>query len=69
MLVTNVGGLAATVPDKKVGYVVEGEPKDIADALVDFFTNSRAELMIENIKVEKKKFSWSKMTDAINSLF
>lgn len=69
MLVTNVGGLAEIVPDKKVGYVVGVEPIQIADAMVDFFTNQRAEKMIENIKIEKKKFLWSKMTEAIDGLF
>jgi len=69
MLVTNVGGLAVTVPDQKVGYVVDVEPKNIADALVDFYTNNRAEIMIENIKIEKQKFTWSRMTEAINGLF
>jgi glycosyltransferase involved in cell wall biosynthesis len=69
MLVTNVGGLAEIVPDGKVGYVVEVQPKQIADALVDFFANQRGEKMIENMKVEKQKFSWSRMTDAIDGLF
>ena len=41
----------------------------IADALVDFYTNKRGATMTENIKVEKQKFAWSRMTDAINGLF
>jgi len=69
MLVTNVGGLAEIVPNGKVGYVVDVNPKQIADALVDFFVNQRAEKMIENIKIEKQKFAWSRMTDAIDGLF
>jgi glycosyltransferase involved in cell wall biosynthesis len=69
MLVTNVGGLAEIVPDKKVGYVVNVEPIEIANALVDFYSNHRAEKMIENIKVEKQKFLWSRMTNSINELF
>ena len=69
MLVTNVGGLAEIVPNGKVGYVVGVEPKQIADALVDFFANQRGEKMIENIKIEKQKFAWSRMTDAIDGLF
>ena len=69
MLVTNVGGLAENIPNGKVGYVVGVEPLQIADAMVDFFTNQRAEKMIENIKVEKNKFLWSRMTDAIDGLF
>lgn len=69
ILVTNVGGLAETVPDGKVGYVVGVEPIQIANALVDFFSNQRGEKMIESIKIEKQKFLWSRMTDAINGLF
>jgi len=69
MLVTNVGGLSENIPNGKVGYVVGVEPLQIADAMVDFFKNQRAEKMIENIKVEKTKFLWSRMTDAIDGLF
>jgi len=69
MLVTNVGGLAETVPTGLVGYVVDVDVAQISNALVDFFENNRADTMIENIKIEKKKFSWSRMTQAIDSLF
>lgn len=69
MLVTNVGGLAEIIPDGKVGYVVDVDPKQIADALVDFYTQKRADNFIENIKVEKLKYEWSRMTEAIDNLF
>ena len=68
MLVTNVGGLAEIVPHGKVGYVVDVEPKQIADALVDFYQNQRADAFIGNIKTEKLKYEWSKMTAAICNL-
>jgi glycosyltransferase involved in cell wall biosynthesis len=68
MLVTKVGGLSKTVPNGIVGYVVDVDPKQIADALVDFFTNKRSKEFIENIKVEKQKYLWSKMTETINGL-
>ncbi len=68
MLVTQVGGLAEIVPHNKVGYVVDVNPKQIADALVDFFENKRAEEFIQNIRKEKTKYEWSKMTAAINDL-
>ncbi len=68
MLVTNVGGLAEIVPHGKVGYVVDVEPAQIADALVDFYENKRANEFIENIKTEKLKYAWSQMTEAINNL-
>ena len=66
MLVTDVGGLAEIVPHNKVGYVVDVKPKKIADALFDFYANNRADEFISNIKVEKKKYAWSRMTDTIN---
>jgi glycosyltransferase involved in cell wall biosynthesis len=69
MLVTNVGGLSEIVPNGIVGYVVGVDPKEIADAMVDFFSNNRSEKMIANIKIEKKKFLWSRMTSAIDGLF
>jgi len=69
ILVTNVGGLAEIVPHQKVGYVVEVNPQKIADAIIDFYTNNRSEEFINNIKVEKSKYSWSGMTSTINMLF
>lgn len=69
MLVTNVGGLDEIVPNGKVGYAVSPDPKSIADALVDFFSNNRMPLFEENIAEEKKKYSWSRMTATITSVF
>lgn len=68
MLVTNVGGLAEIIPNGKVGYVVDVNPKEIADALVDFFSNKRSEEFTKNIQTEKQKFAWSAMTKTILEL-
>jgi len=68
MLVTNVGGLAEIVPDGKVGYTVNPDEKDIANALVDFFEHQRQEDFTQNIIQEKEKYSWKRMTETINSL-
>lgn len=65
MLVTNVGGLAEIVPNGKVGYVVEPDSAQIADALVDFFENSRQDQFTEGILSEKKQYAWSNMTRSI----
>jgi glycosyltransferase involved in cell wall biosynthesis len=69
MLVTNVGGLKETVPHEKCGYVVQPEPEDIAKAIIDYFENNRKEAFTECVVMEKQKFSWSKMTDAITEVF
>jgi len=68
MLVTNVGGLAEIVPNGKVGYIVEPDEIEIADALIDFFVNKRFDSFKENILIEKEKYSWSRMTQTIGSL-
>jgi glycosyltransferase involved in cell wall biosynthesis len=69
MLVTNVGGLAEIIPDEKVGYVVEPNPKAIADKLVDYFENDRSNDFNSNLIEEKKKYAWSTMTKTINQLY
>jgi glycosyltransferase involved in cell wall biosynthesis len=69
MLVTDVGGLREIVPDGKCGYVVKPERGPIADAIVDFFDNSRKELFTEGVRLEKEKFSWDKMTKAIGEVY
>lgn len=68
MLVTNVGGLPEMIPHGKVGYVVEPNAKEIADALVDFYSNEREQEFVPNVREEKKKYSWGKMLDAIDEV-
>jgi D-inositol-3-phosphate glycosyltransferase len=68
MLVTNVGGLPEIVPHGKVGYVVEPTPKDIADAIVDFYKEHREFVMRDNIKIEKKKYTWAEMLNRISEV-
>ena len=69
MLVTNVGGLDEIVPNGKVGYAVDPNPKSIADALDDFFSNHRMPGFEAHIVEEKKKYSWTRMSETIMSVF
>ena len=66
MLVTHVGGLAEIVPNGKVGYVTDVDPKAIADALLDFCGQPTGHFAA-GIEEEKQKYAWSKMTAAIIS--
>ncbi len=67
MIVTNVGALASNVPHKKVGLVCEPNATDIANAIEEFFTlNYNA--FLDNIKEEKKKYSWDKLVKSILNL-
>ena len=65
MLVTNVGGLAEIVPHGKVGYVVNPNANDIADALVDFIDHKQESDFSAGIAEEKTKYTWDKMTAAL----
>jgi glycosyltransferase involved in cell wall biosynthesis len=67
MIVTNVGGLPDLVPHNKVGLVCEPNANAIADAMQQLMQTG-VEHFQSNIKEEKKKYSWSKMTTAIFTL-
>jgi len=65
ILVTNVGGLPEIVPHNKVGYVVDVDPKAISIAITDFYENDKEFEFTENVKEEKKKYSWINMANQI----
>ncbi len=68
MLVTRVGGLPEIVPDGKVGFVVEPDARQIADALVRFYTEDWEQRLTAGVREEKKKYLWNNMTEAIGNL-
>lgn len=68
MIVTDVGGLAEIVPDGKVGFVVEPVINDIAEAIQRFYIEKKEEEFSKNSAVEKLKYSWDKMVEAIEEL-
>ncbi|MCB9233018.1 MAG: glycosyltransferase [Bacteroidia bacterium] len=68
MMVTNVGGLPENVPDGKVGYVVERDPAEIAEAIVKFYTEDKFEEFSRNTVAERSKYSWEVFINAIQEL-
>ena len=68
MLVTNVGGLGEIVHHNKMGYAVEPDPTAIAQAVSDYFTNSRQDAFTRYLHKEKIKYSWDKLTKAFLTL-
>ncbi len=67
MLVTNVGGLPALVPDKKVGLVTEPDPAAIANGILQFYQLGE-DYFIPHLREEKKKYSWGRMVSSITQL-
>ena len=69
MIVTRVGGLPEIVPDGKVGYVTSQYPNEIAQAIQKCFCSEIRESLIQNIRVEKKRFSWDYMANRFIELY
>ena len=67
MIVTNVGSLPTLVPHEKVGLVSEPTSKSIAEAILRFFELGE-DYFIPHLRIEKQKYSWSKLVDTIKSL-
>lgn len=68
ILVTNVGGLPEMIPHEKVGYVVEKDPSEISAALKRYFSEEREASFKNNLREEKKKYLWDKLTAKIIAL-
>jgi glycosyltransferase involved in cell wall biosynthesis len=68
MITTNVGGLSETVPDGKVGFVVNPDSKEIVDALVKFFEGNLEKEFSANAAEGKQRFSWENFIGVIDEL-
>lgn len=62
MLVTNVGGLGEIVHHGRMGYAVEPQAETIAEAVRDYFANSRQKAFTDYLVQQKARYSWDKMT-------
>jgi glycosyltransferase involved in cell wall biosynthesis len=67
MIVTNVGGLPALVPNEKAGLVCEPEPGSIANAILRFYELGE-DYFIPHLRTEKLKYSWDKLVNSILQL-
>lgn len=67
MIVTNVGGLTAMVPDGIVGLVAQPDSQSIAEKIISFFETGAAHFT-PGLQEEKKKYTWSKIANAIIEL-
>ena len=67
MIVTNVGGLQALVPDGKVGLIAAPNAHSIADKIEAFFEKGEQHFLPHLIE-EKKKFTWSNLVSAVIEL-
>lgn len=64
MIVTNVGGLPALVPDGKAGIVSEPDPGSIANAILRYLDKGD-QYFKPFLRVEKEQYSWHKLVNNI----
>lgn len=69
MIVTNTGGLSEMVPNDIVGYVTETDPQQLANAIDRIGSQETQQRFRENIREEKKRFSWSRMTKTLLDMY
>ena len=64
MIVTNVGGLPAMVPDNKAGLVAEPNAASLAEKILEYFEKGE-NYFLPHLLEEKKRFSWEKLLESI----
>jgi glycosyltransferase involved in cell wall biosynthesis len=67
MIVTNVGGLPALVPNEKTGLVTEPNAQSIANAILRFYQLGE-NYFLPHLRSEKQKYSWTNLVKAIKEL-
>lgn len=68
MIVTNVGGLPRLVPNDVSGLVAEPDAASIAKKVVEYY-HKGVEHFLPGLREQKKKYSWEKMVEEIESIY
>ncbi|MBU2636398.1 MAG: glycosyltransferase [Bacteroidetes bacterium] len=66
---TDVGGLAEVVIDGQTGFIVPpNNPKKLAEAIIKFYSEKKEKEFSNNVKVEKRKYSWKHFVETIEDV-
>lgn len=68
-IITDVGGLAEVVPHERAGFVVPPEdPETLASEAARFFEEGWAPRLESGIEIERQKYSWDRLYEALEGL-
>jgi glycosyltransferase involved in cell wall biosynthesis len=69
VIATRVGGLAEIVVDGKTGILIPpGDKHALADSMRRFFERENTESYVNNVREEKRKYTWEAMAGAVEEL-
>lgn len=69
VIVTDVGGLPEIVKHGKTGFVVKPEDsREIAEAVLKFYTGDKSKVFRKHILDEKERFSWDRMVEIFENI-
>lgn len=69
VVTTDVGGLPEVVHDGQTGFIVPpGDGAALAAAVTRFFREDRADEFAAAVRIEKMKYSWDRMAEALEGL-
>mgnify|MGYP001616834217 CR=1 FL=1 len=69
VIATNVGALAEVIVDGISGIIVPpNDPQQLAEAIIKFYDEQLEEKLSAGAAIEKKKYSWEAMVEAIEQL-
>ena len=70
VIATNVGGLPEVVLDNQTGYIVEPKNHEqLANRIIQFFKENKAQEFHDNIVDEAYKYSWDRMREVVEKLW
>lgn len=69
VIATDVGGLPEVVLNGKTGYIAESKNSiDLANQIIRFFAENKADIFQKEIKKEAYRFSWDRMVEIVEDL-
>lgn len=68
VIATQVGSLPEIIKNNVTGFLIPPQnPLALAEAIINFYSQAKEKIFIENIKRERERFSWKNLIEAIEN--